>query len=69
MNRANTYRALIGFTIVFMLIAAVSFAAFRETDELCGEANTCTEQVPVKKGGEMLWDSFSRQFISRVALP
>ena len=69
MNRPNTYKALIGFTIIFMLIAAVSFAAFRETDELCGEAKTCTQEIPVKKGGEMIWDSFSRRFISLVALP
>jgi hypothetical protein len=69
MNRANTYKALIGFTIIFMLLAAVSFAAFRETNEFCGEAKTCTEQAPVKRGGEMLWDSFSRRFISLVALP
>ena len=69
MNRPNTYKALIGFTIIFMLIAAVSFAAFRDTDGMCDQAKTCTQEVPTKRGGEMIWDSFSRRFVSLVAVP
>jgi|GEM_PF-4843524 len=71
MRKANsTYKAFIGFTLLFMLIAAFSFAAFRETENICtGETNNCSQQgAPSEKGGEMLWDSFSRRFVSLVTI-
>jgi hypothetical protein len=53
-----------------MLIAAFSFAAFRETEDFCtGEGKKCSQETPPSgKGGEMLWDSFSRRFVSLVAI-
>ena len=71
MRKANTtYKALIGFTLFFMLIAAFSFAAFRETDGICtGEGKKCSQQGnPSERGGEMLWDGFSRRFVSLVTI-
>lgn len=64
----STYKALIGLTLLFMLIAALSFAAFRETNELCSEAKNCTQPAPSRKGGEMLWDGFSRRFVTLVTI-
>ena len=69
MKKANsTNNVLIGLTALFMLIAAISFAAFRETEELCPQAKTCTQPVQTRKGGEMLWDGFSRRFVSFVTI-
>lgn len=70
MKKANsTNIVLIGLTILFMMIAAFSFAAFRETGELCTQAKTCTPAAPTEsKGGEMLWDGFSRRFVSFVTI-
>ncbi|HYO21297.1 MAG TPA: hypothetical protein VER36_02755 [Flavisolibacter sp.] len=64
----STNRVLIGLTLVFMLIAALSFAAFDETKSLCGEAKNCTRSAPAKRSGEMLWDGFSRRFVSLIAI-
>jgi len=62
-----TNRVLIGFTLIFMLIAAFSFAAFRETEQSCAKMKSCTPIVPSEKG-EMLWDGFSRHFLSLVSI-
>jgi len=70
MKKANsTNKVLIGLTMLFMMIAALSFAAFRETEEICTQAKTCTPPASTNsKGGEMLWDGFSRRFVSFVAI-
>ena len=70
MKKANsTNIMLIGLTVLFMMIAAFSFAAFRETEEICSQAKNCTQQAPSRsKGGEMPWDGFSRRFVSFVAI-
>jgi hypothetical protein len=68
MKKANaTNKALIGLTALFMLIAAFSFAAFRESEEICSEAKNCTQPAP-SKGGEMIWDGFSHHFVSFVTI-
>jgi thiol:disulfide interchange protein len=69
MKKANsTNKVLIGLTMLFMMIAGLSFAAFRETEEICTQAKNCTPASSKSKGGEMLWDVFSRGFISVVAI-
>lgn len=70
MRKANTtVKALLGLTLFFMLLAAASFAAFRETESICtGSSKKCTGAPPVKRGGQMLWDDFSRRFISAVSV-
>ncbi len=69
MKKANsTNKVLIGFTLLFMMIAGFSFAAFRETEGVCSQVKNCSPIAPSdSKGGEMLWDSFSR-FVSFVAI-
>ena len=62
-------KVLIGLTALFMMIAAFSFAAFRETENVCSQAKNCTQPSPSRsKGGEMPWDGFSRRFVSFVAI-
>jgi len=70
MKKANaTHKALFGLTLLFMLIAALSFAAFRETQSLCSVSKKCCQMAPQKhRGGQMLWDDFSRHFLSFVWL-
>ena len=70
MKKANsTNKVLIGLTALFMMIAAFSFAAFRETEEVCRQAKNCAQPAPSRsKGGEMPWDGFSRRFVSFVAI-
>lgn len=70
MRKANaTHKALFAFTLLFVLIAAFSFTAFRQTKTLCCDASKkCTEAAP-KNGGKLLWDDFSRRLVSYAALP
>ncbi|HUC81850.1 MAG TPA: hypothetical protein VMR70_13095 [Flavisolibacter sp.] len=69
MRKANsTYRVLTGLTLVFMLIAALSFAAFHNAEDLCNEAKNCIQPLPSKKGSDILWDGFSRGFIALITL-
>ena len=66
-NSAN--KVLIGLTVLFMMIAAFSFAAFRETEKVCSQVNNCTPSSPShSKGGEMPWDGFSRRFLSFITV-
>jgi len=71
MKKANaTHKALFGLTLLFMLIAALSFAAFRETESLCSISakKSCQAAAPKHSGGQMLWDDFSRHFLSLVSI-
>ena len=70
MKKANsTNKVLIGLTALFMMIAAFSFAAFREKEDNCSQAKNCPQPAPSRsKGGEMPWDGFSRRFVSFVAI-
>jgi hypothetical protein len=65
MKKATTTKAFTLFTILFILIAAFSFAAF-ETKGVCNETKKCSQITP-SKTGEMLWDGFSRRFISLIS--
>ena len=71
MKKGNSaYKMLTTLTLVFVLIAAYSFKAFQTTESDCiGEIEQCTQQLkPAQKGGEMLWDGFSRRFVSLIIL-
>lgn len=69
MRKANsTYRVLTGLTLVFVLIAAFSFAAFHKAEDICSEAKSCAQPAPSHKGSEMLWDGFSRRFVSLLSI-
>ena len=71
MKRAFTTKAFTLFTVLFVVIAAFSFAAFRETEQVCSLTKKCSQASPAEKGSkgtEMIWDGFSRRFISLVSI-
>lgn len=69
MRKANsTHKVLMGLTLVFTLIAALSFAAFHQADDFCSAAKNCSRQAPPKNGSEMLWDGVSRHFVSLLSI-
>ena len=68
MKKATTTKAFTLLTVLFVLIAAFSFAAFNETKQACTAATKkCSQSTPSKKGSEMLWDGFSRRFITLIS--
>lgn len=67
MRKANPKKAFALFTLLFVLIAACSFAVFQKTGKACAKAQQCSEQTPPTKSGEMIWDVFSRRLISLVS--
>ena len=66
---ANANKALLLLTLLFIIIAACSFAAFREAETICTEASgKCNDTRSSKRnGGGMFWDDFSRLFVSVVS--
>jgi hypothetical protein len=69
MKKAFTTKAFTLFTVLFVLIAAFSFATFKETEQVCKEASKkCSQATPSKKSSEMLWDGFSRRFITLISI-
>lgn len=69
MKKAFTTKAFILFTALFVLIAAFSFATFKETEQDCTSATKkCSQAMPSKKGSDMLWDGFSRRFITLISI-
>ena len=68
MQKISTYKALFFFTLTFVLIAAASFAAFRETEAVCTQAKNCLKLAPPAGGSEMLWEVVSRQFLTLVSI-
>lgn len=63
MQKFSTPKAFLCLTLLFVLIAVASFAAFKETEQLCSQANGCQIDAPLKNG-EMFWDVISRQFLT-----
>ena len=69
MKKAFTTKAFTLFTVLFVLIAAFSFAAFRKTEQVCTAATKkCSQGAPLKRGSEMPWDGFSRRFITLISV-
>lgn len=66
---ATVNKALLLLTLLFVLIAAFSFTAFRSPKGICTDAKKCSEAAPPKRaGGQMLWDDFSHRVISLVSI-
>lgn len=63
MQKISTHKAFAFFTLLFVLIAVASFAAF-ETEQVCTQAQACLKTAPAPKGTEMLWELLSRQILS-----
>ena len=63
MQKSSTPTAYILFSLLFILIAVASFAAFTGTEEICAQTAECLKPEPVRNG-EMIWEVVSRQFLS-----
>ena len=68
MKKFFTQKAFLLLTLFFVSIAALSFAAFKETEQVCTSAEQACQSVKPAKGNEMLWEVVSRQFLSLVSL-
>jgi hypothetical protein len=65
MKKFFTQKAFLLFTLFFVSMAAASFVAFKETEQVCTTAEEACKSV---KGSEVLWEVVSRQFLSLVAI-
>lgn len=68
MQKFFLQKAFLLFTLLFICIAAFSFAAFRETGQVCHSVKTCCRVAHPVKSSEMLWEVVSRQFLSLVSI-
>lgn len=68
MQKLFTQKAFFLLTLLFVLFAAASFAAFRETEEICTQARACLKEATPAKGGEMLWEVVSRHFLALLSI-
>ena len=64
MQKSSTYTAYILFSLLFVLIAVASFAAFSEAEEICTQATNCLRPLTESSKGEMIWEVVSRQFLT-----
>jgi hypothetical protein len=67
MKKFFTQKAFLLLTLLFVLLAAASFAAFRETEKVCEQAQCAKVKAP-EKNGNMIWEVVSRQFLSLIAI-
>ncbi len=67
MQKSFTHKTFLLFTLIFVLIAMASFAAFRETEQVGAGAKTCMKVAPAENG-EMLWEVVSRRFLSLLSI-
>jgi hypothetical protein len=68
MKKFFTQKAFLLITLLFISLAAFSFAAFRETEQVCTAAKSCCKMAHPAKGGEMLWEVVARHFLSMVSI-
>jgi hypothetical protein len=68
MEKFFTPKAFVLLTLLFMTIAGLSFAAFRETEDVCTSAKEACKVIKPTRSSEMLWEVVSRQFLSLVSL-
>lgn len=64
MQKTYTQKALLLFTLLFIVLAAASFAAFRETDQTYAGTEACLKYASSTQKGEMLWEVLFRPFLS-----
>ncbi|HEV7334032.1 MAG TPA: hypothetical protein VGN63_23560 [Flavisolibacter sp.] len=64
MQKSSAPTAYILFTLLFVLIAVASFAAFTEAEEMCVQAEYCLRPASDPSNGEMIWEVISRQFLT-----
>jgi hypothetical protein len=68
MQKISTQKAFLLFTLLFVLLAMASFAAFRETEPLYTGARSCLNSAVPAQNGEMLWEVVFRQFFSLISI-
>jgi len=68
MKKFFAQKAFLLFTLLFISIAAFSFAAFRETEQVCTEVKSCCEASRPAKNAGMLWEVVSRPFLSLISI-
>jgi hypothetical protein len=64
MQKTYTQKALLLFTLLFVVLAAASFAAFRETEQAYTGAQACLKYASSAQKTEMLWEVLFRPFLS-----
>lgn len=65
--RKNTMTPALLFTVCALVLTLVTAFAFKKaSNRMCTVKADCPEQVEPAAGGEMLWESLSRQFVSSV---
>jgi hypothetical protein len=64
MQKIYTQKALLLFTLLFMVLAAASFAAFRETEQVYTGAEACMKYACSTQESKMLWEVIFRPFLS-----
>ncbi len=67
MKKFFKQKAFLLFTLLFILLAAASFAAFRETERVCEQVE-CAKVTAPEKNSDMVWEVVSRQFLSLIAM-
>ena len=68
MKKFFTQKAFLLITLLFVSLAAFSFAAFRETEQVCKEARNCCKITRKAQNSEMLWEVVARHFLSLVSI-
>jgi hypothetical protein len=68
MQKNSTQKALSLFTLLFVLLAVASFAAFRETEPIYTGAQSCLKASAPAQSSEMLWEVVFRQFLSLISI-
>ena len=68
MKKFFTQKAFLLFTLFFVSMAAASFVAFQETAQVCTTAEEACKAVKPAKGGDVLWEVVSRQFLSLITI-
>jgi hypothetical protein len=68
MQKNYTLKAFFLSTLFFVLLAFVSFAAFRDPSQVYTCSQTCFKiAAPAQEGG-MLWEVVFRQFLSLISI-
>ena len=68
MKKFFIQKAFVLTTLFFVFLALFSFAAFRETGQVCAQAQSCIRELKPAQHSEMLWEVVSRQFLTLLSI-
>jgi hypothetical protein len=63
MQKSFTYKTFLLFTLLFVLIAIGSFAAFGGLEQAAEEAACCLKMKSPTQQGELFWELLSKKFL------